>query len=452
MRWRILLAVHQFPPEFSAGTETLALRTAQDLQRRGHTVLVLTVAVTRQNRLGACGEWKDEIYADVPVRRLYMPPNGLLPPRPISSTYHRPELKPCLESVLADFQPDLVHAFHLRRLTLALADGVRSRGIPLVLTLTDYWLGCPTGQLLLPDHGFCSGPDRYGANCARHLAGRVLPFLNSTPRLLWVLFMRLGLLPGLSHRLVAMQNLMRHAQSVLVPSRQMEVVFRGMGFDQVPLRVCPYGISLTGLDQAPCLGPWVMEERPLVVGFIGSLVPAKGAHVLIHALNRLACTSHPKHLRVIVAIYGSTSDDPVYVQLLQQAAAVLAHQRPSWSLEMCGTFPGDSIFSVLRRHDLLVVPSLWVENSPLIVLQALAAKVPLLASDVEGIRMHIEPGLDGLLFPPGDDEALADILNGLIREPIRLEELRHHHAPVRSLAAYVDDLEGHYGSALGGGG
>jgi glycosyltransferase involved in cell wall biosynthesis len=88
--------------------------------------------------------------------------------------------------------------------------------------------------------------------------------------------------------------------------------------------------------------------------------------------------------------------------------------------------------------DVLVVPSLWAENAPLVALEARAAGCPVIASDIGGLPELIEDGRDGLLFPPGDSDALAAIL----AQPAKIRGLAVR--PPRSLANFVDEVQHHY--------
>ena len=80
-------------------------------------------------------------------------------------------------------------------------------------------------------------------------------------------------------------------------------------------------------------------------------------------------------------------------------------------------FGSADVFSVLSSLDVLVVPSLWRENSPLIVLQALASGLPLLVSDVDGMPKQVISGVNASLFPPGDSRALATQLCYWLKTP-----------------------------------
>ena len=73
--------------------------------------------------------------------------------------------------------------------------------------------------------------------------------------------------------------------------------------------------------------------------------------------------------------------------------------------------------------DLVVVPSLWYENTPFSVLEARAMGVPVVASDLGGISEVIVPGQDGFLFRAGDQDALAGVLGGILDDPEQLRAM-----------------------------
>lgn len=96
-----------------------------------------------------------------------------------------------------------------------------------------------------------------------------------------------------------------------------------------------------------------------------------------------------------------------------------------------GVFAAEEVFAEL---DVLVVPSLWRENAPLIVLQVLASGLPMLLSDVEGMADQVRPGQNALLFPPGDSGLLASHLQQLSQHPDQLAQLVHRGGQPRSIA------------------
>ena len=79
--------------------------------------------------------------------------------------------------------------------------------------------------------------------------------------------------------------------------------------------------------------------------------------------------------------------------------------------------------ALLSELDLLVVPSVWYENQPLVILEALAARTPLLVSDLGGMAELVEEEVSGWRFPVGDVQALSAQLARLIAAPEQLEAL-----------------------------
>src|SRR5262249_6317810 len=83
--------------------------------------------------------------------------------------------------------------------------------------------------------------------------------------------------------------------------------------------------------------------------------------------------------------------------------------------------------------DALVVPSIWPENSPLVIHEAFLAGVPVIAARIGGIPELVTHGKNGLLFNPGDVEDLSRVLNVLLTEPALLDTLRTGIPEVRSI-------------------
>jgi glycosyltransferase involved in cell wall biosynthesis len=427
---RILLAVHQFFPEFRAGTETLTRRTAEELQRRGHQVWLLTAGPHEPD----APLWRRQSWQELELIRFNPPPEASPLAGGVAQSYWRPELEPEFAALLQDVRPDVLHLFHLRRHTLSLVAAARRGAVPLIASLTDYWMACPTGQLQFPEQLPCAGPQADSANCVQHLAVRLAPPLAWLPLPVWRWLVRLtalGPVAALRQRPALMREALASCAQVLVPSRLMWSTFEQLGFNTRRFQLCPYGISLEGLEEHQPRQAWVGRwVRPLRVGFIGSFNRAKGAHVLLEALALLG-----PQLPLEVVLYGNPNDDPAYADQLKRLADPLPQVH--WG----GVFGSEHVFGVLAGLDLLVVPSLWRENAPLIVLQALASGLPLLLSDVEGMADQVEPGANALLFPPGDRQALAALLQQLEADPSRLAALVNRGGSARTIGAYADQLE-----------
>jgi glycosyltransferase involved in cell wall biosynthesis len=89
-----------------------------------------------------------------------------------------------------------------------------------------------------------------------------------------------------------------------------------------------------------------------------------------------------------------------------------------------GPYDNRRVHALMRRMDAVLVPSLWWENSPIVIQEALRAGRPVLCSDIGGMAEKVRDGLDGFHFAAGDAESLAALLTHLARHPDRLRALR----------------------------
>lgn len=436
---KILLTVHQFLPDYASGTENLALHTALEFKSRGHEVQVMTalpatsgivdderfdhyefegIAVTRFKH-AHCAMGNQDNLAELEY-------NNLL----VAERFAR---------LVEDFRPDVVHFFHLMRLSASIVDVCLTKGIPTVLTPTDFWLVCPMCQLRLPDGAMCPGPDAWAANCVKHLAALKMPglaasILNRLPDAAVSGVVRVAshavfknsesarLVSALTRRRDFLGERMRHIGRVLAPTRLMQQTLQEHGLDPARIGHCPYGIRLPRWmpDASPRPGP-------LRLGLIG-LGEHKGAHILIRAVRKLG----DGNLRI--RIYGRASDFPAYAEHIKALAA------GDPRIEFCGTFPNDQIGAILADMDVLAVPSVWFENAPLVVYSAQAAGRPVLASDVAGISAVISHGDNGWLFPAGDSDRLADILAELLEDREQIARISGNARMPKSISTYADEL------------
>jgi glycosyltransferase involved in cell wall biosynthesis len=136
-----------------------------------------------------------------------------------------------------------------------------------------------------------------------------------------------------------------------------------------------------------------------------------------------------------LVLYGNPNDDPFYAKQLRHLADPMPQVR--WG----GVFGSDQVFAVLAQLDLLVVPSLWRENAPLIVLQALASGLPLPLSYVEGMADQVQPG---------NSCALAGLIQQLEQDPQRLAALVNQGGSPRTITDYSDHLEQIYAQLVRG--
>jgi glycosyltransferase involved in cell wall biosynthesis len=108
----------------------------------------------------------------------------------------------------------------------------------------------------------------------------------------------------------------------------------------------------------------------------------------------------------------------------------------------------DAVDAAMRRCDLVVVPSRWLETGPLVVLEAFAAGTPVLGARLGGIAELVSNQVDGLLIPPEDPAAWASAITALAAAPKRVAELRAGIRPPRTMDDVGQDMAGLYRTLL----
>jgi glycosyltransferase involved in cell wall biosynthesis len=435
---RIILTVHQFFPDYFSGTEILTYETAKELKRQGHVVSVVTGFPSRHD-LDDADRFDHYIYDGIPVERFH---HNYAPMGTQSNIqeleYNNKLFGSFFKNYLIREKPDIVHFFHLSRLSATAIDVCNELRIKTVLTPTDFWFICPTSQLRLPNNQACPGPNRSSVNCLHHIAYLTQPpkttyLLQLIPdwviRVIIYLIRHSGNIGGQYPQLVrALANRkdflvarMNRIDKIAVPTQVMMSLLIQHGLNIHRTTTVPFGLNLSYLEQAPRPEPAAI----LRLGYIGTIYEHKGVHILLEAIKNLE--GKPLELK----IYGKLDDFPDYVRRLRGI------NQGDTRVKFCGTFPNHEIGSIFSDLDVLVVPSLWRENSPLVVYSAQAAKCPVIASNVAGISQIIDHGKNGLLFEPGDISGLANAIINLLDNRELLQKMSGNAKDPLSIQGYV---------------
>ena len=434
--------MHQFFPQFSAGTEVLTYSVARELMRRGHEVSVFTGHPSSPEL--ADDERFDEYEFDgIHVYRFhhaYAAMGGQSSVIEIGYDNHLAAKH--FADILTTYKPDVVHFFHLNRLGTGLIECTNQRGVPAFLTPTDFWAVCQTGQLLLGEQDLCSGPSARAGNCLKHLAqlqpqgviglcARLLPtrlvdqLVTLTVKGILPVYPKCTEVVALSNRLSVNISRLNRLNKIIAPNNFMRDFLIQHGIKSELISVAPFGIDVTKSESVKLR---VQHLGPLRVAFIGTLAPHKGCHILLDAFKKLPAGC------AVLMIYGQMDDFPSYVHKLKHLATG-QHQ-----IEFCGTFLNSEIAHVFEDIDVLVVPSTWYENSPLVVYSAQAARCPVVASNLPGLIEAVHADENGLLFEVGNACDLARQLLRLITEDGLLQNLSNRSIRPKSVQRYVDEL------------
>lgn len=414
---KVLLVLHQFLPRHITGTEQYVRALALQMRAVGIDARVLAYEPLLQfdspERLFL---ERDEEVDGIPVRRIAV--HHRQSPNPELRDYENPLAGQLFARHLDAVGYDAVHLFHPRNLGTGAVEEVRLRGLPLVVNLMDFWWLCPNYLLWRRDGSLCDGPPEGGAGCIACVDPRLGEAIAE--RRIEAEVRAIGALPtpagdqgpssvrqahALLGRKEHLVRLLAQADRVIAPSRFLAGVYRRHGVPDGKLEHLAYGLSPDRFVDMPPRKP--APGRPFVdVGYIGSISRHKGVHVLLEALGKAAAPNLRLH------VHGSRDSQPGFSEALVDG---IADPRATFH----GPFPPPALGKVLAGLDVLVVPSLWYENTPFAVLEALQAGVPVIASDLGGITEIVVPGRSGMLFPAGDAGALAALLDRIAADPAR---------------------------------
>ncbi|MCE9593916.1 MAG: glycosyltransferase [Planctomycetes bacterium] len=455
---KVLLAVHNFLPQHTAGTEVYTLQLGQELARRGHEVVVFTAE-------------KDISLPDLSVReREY---GGLRVIELINNLYYadlretweQPKIAEIFDGVLERFGPDVVHFQHLWYLSIGCIEACAARYLPVLFTLHDYWLQCARyGQRVHADTSICHTIDfKRCGECLTSFKFAQSPIERSLAR--WISGVRgavgVNLAPAArgAARLAQgwkeargapneggvdraradelavvvaerdrafRERVVPHVHRFLSPSHFLRERFVEWGIPPERIRFLRTGIDLSRFGKVERT-----RAEKVRVAFIGTLAPHKAPHLLLEAWKRL-----PAELaaRAELALYGPFQHNPAYVAELQRLAGEVGAR-------LAGPLARNEVPGALCNTDLLVVPSVWYENSPLVIVEGIATRTPMLVSDLGGMAELVEPGLTGYHFKVGDVDDLARHLAELIGDRSRLDALYREAGPIKSVARDAEQIE-----------
>ncbi|HXT20589.1 MAG TPA: glycosyltransferase [Thermoanaerobaculia bacterium] len=459
---RVLHAIHDFLPRHLAGSEIYCLRLCQALQERGIATHVLC-AEYDPARPHLALDWR----AVEGVGVTEMINNWAF--GSFAESYASPALDRRLAQVLDIVQPDVLHVHNLLNLSFRLPALARARGIPTVATLHDYTLVCPSGgqRVHVAEQHLCRTIDT--ARCARcyahhplyaqqvfggralaRPAGRRLGKLATNVRRRFpALATRLGSAvvsaapaplsaADLDERLAAARNVFQDVDLFVSPSPTLADEYRRLGIPAERLLVSDNGfppLASTSAADAVRAQRARPAPGPLRIGFVGTLVWHKGPHVLLAAAAQLPPGSFE------ITIHGDTDTFPPYSAELRRAAQGLP-------VRFAGRFAPEEAAAIFAGFDVLVVPSLWLENSPLVIHEAFQAGVPVVGSRLGGTADLVAHGTSGLLYDAYDASALAAALRRLTDEPALLTHLAANVPAVKSLEADAADWQERYEHVL----
>jgi len=426
---RIAIVSHSYPPARLGGAEIYTEAYARALVRAGHEVFVFAAEKNITKKDGTTHEeTRDGIVITWFINNLFY--------NNFSETYSRASVVAPFYKFLNKAKPDLIHFQHLMDVGAVLprAAAAWNAQLPIGMTLHDYWFTCPRfGQRFHPRGTICTDIDfNICANCMQQtpwrqppgaaVAGRTIAKIKkvtgvdvSVPAKAALRKLQkkktnnpsesepapIELAAAMSSRFDFFKNeVFPYIHYFHSPTRVLAAELVKFGLPAERLSVVPLGLELDLFKKIHRTA-----SQKIRVAFHGQLTFAKAPDLLVRAWLQLPPETRA---RATLTIRGAARE-PGYFELLQSAAR-------GAGVVIEPAFERGELANRLSRTDLLVVPSVWWENSPLAILEAFAARVPVLVADLGGMAELVSEGRGGFRFLAGDSASLAHALGRILSD------------------------------------
>jgi glycosyltransferase involved in cell wall biosynthesis len=302
--------------------------------------------------------------------------------------------------VLERVRPAIIHFHHYFNVGLELFAAARQR-LPtakLLLTLHEYHAICAHWGLMVKPGSAALCVRAAPEDCSRCFPNRPPAAFEQRHR-----FIR-------SH--------LDQIDMFVAPSRFLRTRYIAWGIAPTRITVIDNGTSVV---EPPPPRPLQSGQRRSVFGFFGQINPFKGLVPLLSAFERLKQNSagRTSDLRLVINGAYLELNNPDYVATVRELLGRTAAQT-----HLAGSYQYGDLSQLMAEIDWVIVPSIWWENAPLVIEEALAHRRPVICSNIGGMAEKVRHGRDGLHFPVGDPGALAETLLRAVEDNELWDRLR----------------------------
>jgi len=439
----IVFALSEFFPDVYGGAEVYTNSLAAEFLQRGHQIHVICARrKSGSNRVPIGTE--DEIYQGIPVRRILFDPSAR--PERLRQIMYDPEIAQHVGRALREWDAEIIHITYFPFISAATIPVAKQLGIPIVWTATLFDMICARGALIKWDGSLCPGRATFEGcwDCLRPRGMRTQRIYGWTARLPKDLICSLARLKQVARfnklgwldtaliveaRLGTLLPLLRQIDLSIAPCTWMRDVLVMNGADSERVVVSLHGIPPDSHKPRVRTG-----DSSLQFAFLGRIHPVKGVDVLIGAFNRLAS---PRG--ATLTIYGAPGPHQ-----FEYAGKLWFMAKDNPRIIFGKQVEREQIGAVLENIDVLIVPSVSYENSPVVIQEAQYHRIPVIASRIAGVADLIRDGENGLLFEMGDVADLASKMQRLIDKPALVQQLSSRIQPVKTICQDAEWLLSKY--------
>lgn len=209
------------------------------------------------------------------------------------------------------------------------------------------------------------------------------------------------------------KHFMKHVDHFIAPSHFLAQRYIDWGISQHKMSVfenVPPGRPAVAAE------PRVAGTTDLRVGFFGQVSVLKGILVLIEAASML---EQEQRYDIVFSIFGDHSNQPAPFQ----AEFLALVEKFGSNISFHGAYGNADVDELMSDMDVILVPSIWWENSPVVIQEAFRNGRPVVCSNIGGMAEKVTTGVDGLHFQAGSARSLTTVLKRLAADPEQLERL-----------------------------
>ena len=421
---KVIQVLSNFLPRQIAGTEVYTWALSKQLQNHGIDVQVIipNYGETKSN---------DYFYDGILVHQ-YAEPSVV--DRSLIMGFKEPDGLIHFEEYVSVERPDIIHFHELagsNGITFKHVHVAKKRGAKVIMTFHLAGYSCKTGTLVHLGKTTCDGVIdlQKCSNCYLQSTGngKIATILTAastffhkfsinTTRWQNKVGTALGTFSIISKLKKDFSFLVSQCDYVVSLTNWYEKIMIANGVDQSKIKVIKQGIPL---DPSNNISRIKIHGGPLKLIFLGRINKFKGLHLLVDAIKGI------DPLSIQLSIFGN-SDDTLYESSLRAETA--SNKNISWK----GKLNQEDVVETLQQHDMLCLCSTFSEMSPLVIQEAFASGIPVIASNVYGNAEQIIHNHNGLLFEFNNVNDLQEQLTKCINEPLLLQDLTKNIKPPRS--------------------
>ncbi len=369
---RILKVIHGFPPDYMAGSEVYSYHLVKELIKQEIETFVFTRV---ENEFDDNYKIYNEKFENINIRRVNKPKKDYL----YEDKFYDENIDKIFEEYLLEIMPNIVHIGHLSHLSTNIIAIIKKYNIPIVYTIHDFWLYCIKGQMINQNGEICSNPSVENCLACSNYVVNKNKIQNS-----------------FSH----MQKMINEINIFISPSKTLKHFFIEQGIEAEKIRYLKYGFNTNKITYNK---KEFTKNSKINFGFMGRVIPTKGIKVLVDVFKEFP--------NEVLSIYGNIGVQKRFLE--------------TKNIKFKGAYNNNTINDVLNDIDVLIVPSTWYENAPLVIQEAFLAGIPVITSNIGGMAELVENNVNGFTFKVGNSEELKNIILNISNNPTSLNKLQN---------------------------